>query len=63
MNPSNQLPEVFTRKEAATLLRICLASFDKLRLPSIRVGRRVLYLKKTLVAFLSANEQLKEADS
>lgn len=57
MNLSNQTPEVLTRKEGASLLRVCLASFDKLRLPCFKVGRRVFYRKSTLDAWIATNEQ------
>ncbi|MCL2722096.1 MAG: helix-turn-helix domain-containing protein [Treponema sp.] len=60
MNHSNQTPEVLTRKEAASLIRVCLTSLDKMRLPVVRIGRRVFYRKTTLEAWLSANEHIKQ---
>ena len=63
MNYSNQTPEVITRREAASLLRVCLASFDRLRLPCFRVGRRVFYRKSTLDAWISTQEKSKEGQS
>jgi hypothetical protein len=57
MNFSNQTPEVLTRKEAASWLRVCLATFDKLRLPCFKVGRRVFYRKPTLDAWIASSEQ------
>jgi len=59
MNFTNQVPEVLTRKEAATLIRVCLTSFDKMRLPCFRVGRRVFYRKSILDAWISAQEKSK----
>jgi hypothetical protein len=56
---SAQIPEILTRKEAASLIRVCLSSFDKLRLPCFRVGRRVFYRKSTLDTWVSAHEQPK----
>jgi hypothetical protein len=53
------IPEILTRKEAASLIRVCLTSFDRLRLPCFRVGRRVFYRKSTLVGWISAQEQPK----
>jgi hypothetical protein len=52
-----QTVEVLTRKEAASLIRVCLTSLDKMHLPVIRIGRRVFYRKSTLEAWLSDNEQ------
>jgi hypothetical protein len=60
MNHSNQLPEVLTRKEAASLIRVCLTSLDRMRLPVIQIGRRVFYRRATLEAWIAANEQPKE---
>ena len=60
MNLSNQTPEVLTRKEAASLIRVCLASFDKLHLPCFKVGRRVFYRKSTLDTWIADSEQPKE---
>ena len=57
---SNQTPEVITRKEAAYLLRICLTTFDRLRLPCFKIGRRVYYRKSTLESWISSQEQTKE---
>jgi len=56
---SNQVPEVLTRKEAAYFILVCIASFDRLRLPCFRVGRRVFYRKSTLDAWISAQEKSK----
>ena len=53
-------PEILTRKEAALFIRVCITSFDKMRLPCFRVGRRVFYRKSTLESWISSQEQLKE---
>jgi hypothetical protein len=58
-----QTSELLTRKESATMLRVCLATFDKIHLPVIRIGRRVFYRKSTVEDWLSANEQTKETDN
>jgi len=55
--------ELVTRKEAASMLRVCLTTFDRLRLPSIRIRRRVFFRKTTLESWLSTNEQLKETST
>ena len=60
MNHSNQTQEVLTRKEAAFLIRVCLTSLDRMRLPVIRIERRVFYRRATLEAWLSTNEQPKK---
>jgi hypothetical protein len=52
--------ELLTRREAAAMLRVCVALLDKMRLPSVRLGRRVFYRKETLIACISANERPKE---
>jgi hypothetical protein len=59
---SSQIPEVLTRKEAASLVRVCLTSLDKMRLPVIRIGRRVFYRKATLENWLATHEQFKETN-
>jgi hypothetical protein len=53
------IPEILTRKEAASFIRVCITSFDRMRLPCFRVGRRVFYRKSTLDAWISAQEQPK----
>ncbi|MDR0286211.1 MAG: helix-turn-helix domain-containing protein [Clostridiales bacterium] len=63
MNLSNQIPEVLTRKEASSLIRICLTSLDRMRLPVIRIGRRVFYSRTTLENWLAAHEQIKETNT
>jgi hypothetical protein len=60
---SSQIPEILTRKEAASLIRVCLSSFDKLHLTCFKVGRRVFYRKSTLDTWISAQEQLKGGKS
>jgi hypothetical protein len=59
---SSQIPEVLTRKESATMLRVCLTSFDRIHLPAIRIGRRVFYRKATLENWLATHEQFKETN-
>jgi hypothetical protein len=56
-----QNSELYTRKEAAAFLRICITSFDRLRLSSVRLGRRVFYRKETLIACIADNEKPKQA--
>jgi len=56
---SDQTPELLTRREAASLIRVCLTSLDRMQLPVIRIGRRVFYRKSTLETWLSDNEQPK----
>jgi len=60
MNFTDQIPEVITRKEAASLIRVCLTSLDRMQLPVIRIGRRVFYRKSTLDTWITANEQPKK---
>jgi hypothetical protein len=56
MNTTN-IPEILTRKEAASFIRVCITSFDRMRLPCFRVGRRVFYRKSTLDAWISTQEK------
>ena len=49
--------ELLTRRETATMLRVCVALLDRMRLPSVRLGRRVFYRRATLVAYIADNEQ------
>jgi hypothetical protein len=58
-----QTAELLTRKESATMLRVCLTSFDRMCLPVIRIGRRVFYRKATLENWLATHEQFKETDA
>ena len=55
----SQTPDILTRKESALFLRVCITSFDRLKLPCIRIGRRVFYRRATLDAWISAHEQSK----
>lgn len=57
------IPEILTRKEAASFIRVCITSFDRMRLPCFRVGRRVFYRKSTLDAWISAQEKSKGGQS
>jgi hypothetical protein len=52
-----QTSELLTRKEACAILRICLTSLDKMRLPSVRFGRRVFYRWSTIQSWIAANEK------
>ena len=56
MNTTNS-DVLLTRKEAAVMLRVCVALLDRLHLPSVRFGRRVFYRRETLAAYIAANEQ------
>jgi len=62
MNTTN-IPEILTRKEAASFIRVCITSFDRMRLPCFRVGRRVFYRKSTLDAWISTQEKSKGRQS
>jgi len=56
-----QTPKLISRKEAAAMLRICITTFDKLRLPSVGLGRRKLYRIETINAYIVAIEKPREA--
>jgi len=47
---------VLTRAQAAEALQICTATLDKLPIPRIKVGRRVLYRRATVEAWLAKLE-------
>ena len=55
----SQTSDILTRKESASFLRICITSFDRLKLPCIRLGRRVFYRRATLETWLISQEQIK----
>lgn len=58
--PAGESPELLTRTEAARLLRISVpmlerdAQDNRLRIPLIRIGRRCLYPRQALQAWLEA---------
>jgi hypothetical protein len=53
---SNTDGAVMTRVETAEFLRICKASLDKLPIPKIKAGRRILYRKAAVEAWLAKQE-------
>jgi len=55
-----QTPKLISRREAAAMLRVCISTFDKLRLPSVRLCRRPLYRIETINAYIVSKEQPKE---
>jgi len=55
MNNDTQL---LTRKEAASFLKIGLSLFDKMEIPGIKIGRRVVFRKSALESWLAERETL-----
>jgi hypothetical protein len=56
----NTLSDILSHKQAAEYLgKICLTTLDRLKLPRIKIRRRVLYRKITLDTWLSAQEKSK----
>jgi len=49
--------DVMSRAEAATYLRICKTTLDRLDIPRSKIRRRVLYRKATLDMWLVSQEQ------
>jgi hypothetical protein len=48
--------DILNRRQASEYMGICRASLDRLNVPKIKVGRRVLYKKATLEKWLSDHE-------
>jgi hypothetical protein len=48
---------ILTRAQVAEYLHICKSSLDRAGLPSIRIGRRILYRKATLDQWLERHEK------
>jgi hypothetical protein len=53
--------DILSRRQASEYMGICRASLDRLNLPRIKVGRRVLYKRASLQKWLSEHEVSKEA--
>ena len=54
-----------TRQEAADYMKICLSSFKKNvqpEIPSVRIGRRVLFDVKDLDAYMEAHKAVGAAE-
>jgi len=58
MNQNKQIEDgpVMTRSAAAEFLHLCKASLDKLPIPKIQAGRRVLYRREAIEAWLVKQE-------
>ncbi len=50
---------VFTRKETADFLSICLTTLDKLDIPRIKMGRCIRYQKSDVEKWLDDNKRRK----
>jgi excisionase family DNA binding protein len=48
---------ILTRTQVAEYLHICKSSLDRAGLPSIRIGRRILYRKTALDQWLERHEK------
>jgi len=57
----NQLfiPELLTRKETASYLRVCLATLDNLNIPRTKIRHRVFYKRDKLDQWLEQNTEIK----
>ena len=47
-----------TRREAATYLRVSIATIDRLPIPCVHVGRRVLIAQEDLGAYIASNRSI-----
>jgi len=50
--------QLLTRRESASFLRVGLSLFDKMEIPGIKLGRRVVFRKSALEAWLAEKETL-----
>ena len=49
--------ELMSRAEAASYLRICKTTLDRLNIPKTQIRKRVLYRRATLDTWLAAQER------
>lgn len=54
MKPEDMIPRalVYTRKELASVLKVCEKTVDRLDIPSVRLGRRRLYRREDVEVYL-----------
>lgn len=54
--PALKEPEVLTPGEVAGMLRISVRTVFRLNLPSVKLGRKRLYLRETIMGYLREKE-------
>ena len=57
---SNAIPEIMDRKLAARYLNIGLSLLDKSGIPTVNIGRRVLYSKSDIDTWFQQRKQKME---
>jgi excisionase family DNA binding protein len=55
----NTIADILSRKEAAVYLRVCKTTLDKLDIPRVKAGKRVLFKKTVLDAWLDEHTSRK----
>jgi len=55
---SNNLDEILSREEACAYLKISKGTLKKLCIPTVHLGRRVVYQKSAILAFLKKNTKV-----
>ena len=64
---STAIPVLFTRKEAAALLKVSLSWLDKARMrgdgpPYIRIGRSIRYAEAALIQWMKSRQRLSTSE-
>ena len=47
--------DILSRKEAARFLGVCIATLDRLDIPKLRIRKRVMFKKQTLLRWVDLN--------
>jgi hypothetical protein len=55
-------PSLLTRLEVCKLLRCTATTLGRLKIPKVKIRRRVFYRLETINTWIVASERLKEAD-
>jgi len=58
-NPQLSVPALLTRREASQKLRCSLTTLSRLKIPHVKIRRRIFYRLETIKTWIDASEQLK----
>ena len=56
------VPVLVTRREASQKLRCSLTTLDRLKIPKVKIRRRIFYRLETINTWIADSEQSKETD-
>jgi len=57
MNAISLQDNVLSRKRAASYLGVCVTTLDRMKIPRVKVRRRVLYQQSVLIKWLEENTE------